>query len=80
VEVLLDDTEDRPGVKFATADLIGIPHRITVGDRALKEGNVEYLLRGEISDERGGRDATPVPVDAILDHIDGSESNNKNRP
>ena len=45
MEVLLDDRDERPGVKFADADLIGIPHRITVGDRGLKEGNVEYRSR-----------------------------------
>ena len=45
MEVLMDDRDERPGVKFADADLIGIPHRITVGDRGLKEGNVEYLTR-----------------------------------
>ncbi|MFV2090872.1 MAG: His/Gly/Thr/Pro-type tRNA ligase C-terminal domain-containing protein, partial [Pseudomonadales bacterium] len=73
MEVLLDDTENRPGVKFADADLIGIPHRITVGDRALKEGNVEYLLRCE-KGGKGGRDATSMPLDTVLDHIDRSES------
>jgi prolyl-tRNA synthetase len=62
MEVLLDDTDDRPGVKFADADLIGIPHRITVGDRALKEGNVEYKARS-------GGDAEPVPVADILNRI-----------
>jgi prolyl-tRNA synthetase len=45
VAVLLDDRDERPGVKFADADLIGIPHRITVGDRGLKSGMVEYRRR-----------------------------------
>ena len=62
MDVLLDDTDDRPGVKFADADLIGIPHRITVGDRALKEGNVEYK-------PRGGEDAEAVPLTEVLDRI-----------
>ena len=44
-DVLLDDRDERPGVKFADADLIGIPHRVTVGERALKEGKVEYRRR-----------------------------------
>ena len=44
-EVLFDDRDERPGVKFADADLIGIPHRIVVGERGLKEGNVEYKTR-----------------------------------
>ena len=47
MDVLLDDRDDRPGVKFADSDLIGIPHRITVGERSLKEGNVEYRYRSE---------------------------------
>lgn len=45
VEVLLDDRGERPGVMFADMELIGIPHRITVGDRGLKEGVVEYQAR-----------------------------------
>ena len=44
VEVLWDDRDERPGVKFKDADLIGIPVRITVGKRA-SEGIVEYKLR-----------------------------------
>jgi prolyl-tRNA synthetase len=55
IEVLLDDRGERPGVKFADADLIGIPHRVTIGDRALKEGNVEYRYRTDA-------EATPVPL------------------
>jgi prolyl-tRNA synthetase len=45
VDVLLDDRGERPGVMFAEWELIGVPHRITVGERALKEGNVEYQHR-----------------------------------
>ncbi|MFW6065608.1 MAG: His/Gly/Thr/Pro-type tRNA ligase C-terminal domain-containing protein, partial [Planctomycetota bacterium] len=41
VDVLLDDRDARPGVKFNDADLIGIPLRVVVGERGLKEGNVE---------------------------------------
>jgi prolyl-tRNA synthetase len=44
-EVLLDDRDERPGVMFADAELIGIPHRITVGERGLKDGMVEYQPR-----------------------------------
>jgi prolyl-tRNA synthetase len=43
--VLLDDRDERPGVKFKDADLIGVPVRIAVGDRGLKEGKVEILKR-----------------------------------
>jgi len=45
VDVLLDDRGERPGVMFADLELIGIPHRITIGDRGLKEGLVEYQAR-----------------------------------
>lgn len=44
-DVLLDDRDERPGVKFKDADLIGIPLRITIGDKALKEGCVEIKPR-----------------------------------
>jgi prolyl-tRNA synthetase len=48
IEVLYDDRDSRPGVKFADAELLGIPHRIVVGDRGLESGKLEY---------RGRRDA-----------------------
>jgi prolyl-tRNA synthetase len=47
VEVLFDDRDERPGVMFADIELIGIPHRIVVGERGLKEGVVEYQGRRE---------------------------------
>lgn len=59
VEVLLDDRDERPGVKFADADLIGIPHRVTIGDRGLKEGVVEYR-------HRASGDKAAESLDAIL--------------
>ena len=58
VEVLLDDRGERPGVMFADLELIGIPHRITIGDRGLKDGKVEYQHRRDTA-------ATPVAADAI---------------
>lgn len=62
VEVLLDDRGERPGVMFADLELIGIPHRITVGERALKEGNVEY---------QGRRDNAPtvIPLAQSAAHV-----------
>ncbi|HJW50536.1 MAG TPA: proline--tRNA ligase [Burkholderiaceae bacterium] len=45
VDVLLDDRDQRPGVMFAEMELIGIPHRVTVGERALKDGAVEVYER-----------------------------------
>src|SRR5947207_2404236 len=64
LEVLLDDRGERPGVMFADLELIGIPHRITIGDRGLKDGSVEY---------QGRRDgaATPVPLAEITNWING---------
>jgi prolyl-tRNA synthetase len=47
IEVLLDDRDERPGVMFADMELIGIPHRVTIGDRGLKEGKLEYQHRTE---------------------------------
>ena len=47
IDVLLDDRDARPGVKFADADLIGIPLRVVVGDRGLKQGKVEIKRRTE---------------------------------
>ena len=45
-EVLLDDRNERAGVKFNDADLIGIPLRITVGEKSLKEDKIEIKVRG----------------------------------
>ena len=51
IEVFMDDRNERPGVKFADMELIGIPHRLVIGDRALADGNLEY---------KGRRDAESV--------------------
>jgi len=61
-DVLLDDRDARPGVKFADDELLGTPHRIVVGDKGLERGIVEYKRR------RDG-DAAEVPVDAITTHL-----------
>jgi prolyl-tRNA synthetase len=45
IEALLDDRDARPGVKFADAELIGIPHRLVIGERGLNAGNLEYRHR-----------------------------------
>jgi prolyl-tRNA synthetase len=47
IEVLLDDRGERTGVMFADLELIGIPHRVTVGERGLAKGEVEYQGRRE---------------------------------
>jgi prolyl-tRNA synthetase len=61
-DVLLDDRDERPGVKFADIELTGIPHRIVIGDRGLKEGQLEY---------RGRRDAEnqDIAIDSIIDFV-----------
>jgi prolyl-tRNA synthetase len=45
VDVMLDDRGERPGAMFADWELIGVPHRVTIGDKSLKEGLVEYQHR-----------------------------------
>ena len=45
IEVLLDDRDERPGVKFKDADLVGIPFRITVGPKGIAEGEVDFVRR-----------------------------------
>jgi prolyl-tRNA synthetase len=55
VEVLMDDRGERPGVMLADQELIGIPHRVVIGDRGLKEGVVEYQHRRDA-------EATKVPL------------------
>ncbi|MEO5659640.1 MAG: proline--tRNA ligase [Polaromonas sp.] len=55
VDVILDDRNERPGAMFADWELIGVPHRVTIGDRGLKDGQVEYQHR---------RDAQASKVDA----------------
>ncbi len=62
IEVLLDDRGERPGVMFADLELIGIPHRITIGERGLKDGKVEYQGRREAT-------TTPVAVDAVAGYL-----------
>jgi prolyl-tRNA synthetase len=58
VDVLLDDRDERPGVKFADSELIGIPHRVVVGDRGLEKGLLEYRhRRAEAAEEFPAADA-----------------------
>jgi prolyl-tRNA synthetase len=63
-DVLLDDRDERPGVKFKDADLIGIPFRITVGKK-VTEGTVEVVLRST-------REVRDVTISAIVDHFQGA--------
>ena len=62
VDVLLDDRDERAGVLLNDSELLGIPHRIVIGDRALKDGNVEYAHR------RSG-ETESVPLSEIVAKI-----------
>lgn len=52
IDVILDDRDMRPGVMFADWELIGVPHRVVVGDRGLKSGEVEYAHRRDIKNKQ----------------------------
>jgi prolyl-tRNA synthetase len=62
VDVILDDRGERPGAMFADWELIGVPHRVTIGDRGLKEGMVEYQHRRDAA-------ATKVPAAEALSFV-----------
>jgi prolyl-tRNA synthetase len=64
MDVLLDDRDERPGVMFADMELIGIPHRLVIGERGLKNGEVEY---------QGRRDAKAQPI-ALQDAVKSLKS------
>ncbi|RPI23539.1 MAG: proline--tRNA ligase, partial [Chloroflexota bacterium] len=66
VEVLYDDRPESPGVKFNDADLIGVPVRITVSERAIKQGGVEFKLRRSPEKEIIPLEETIANVHAIL--------------
>ncbi|MGM8888066.1 His/Gly/Thr/Pro-type tRNA ligase C-terminal domain-containing protein, partial [Psychrobacter sp. 1U2] len=62
INVLLDDRNERPGVKFADLELIGIPHRIVVSDRNLAEGKYEYVNRRETEKQMLSREEVMAKV------------------
>lgn len=62
VDVIMDDRGERPGVMFADWELIGVPHRITIGDRGLKEGVMEYQYRRD-------SEGSAIDVKHIVEHI-----------
>jgi len=66
VDCLLDDRKERPGVKFADADLIGLPTRITIGRRGLKDGVVEVKRRTDADAETLAPDAAVARVRELL--------------
>ena len=55
IDVIMDDRGERPGVMFSDWELIGVPHRIVIGDRGLKDGKLEYQGRRDT-------EATAIPV------------------
>ena len=59
IDVILDDRGERPGAMFADWELIGVPHRVVISERGLKDGVVEYQGRRDAA-------ATPMAVDAVL--------------
>jgi prolyl-tRNA synthetase len=65
--VLLDDRNERPGVKFADMELLGIPHRIVIGDRALADGEIEYQGRRDAEASRVPLPEAMTFIDARLD-------------
>ncbi len=64
VDVLLDDRGERPGAMFADWELIGVPHRVVISDRGLKEGQLEYQHRRDTA-------ATKVPAGEVFDFVKG---------
>ncbi len=62
VDVLLDDRGERPGAMFADWELVGLPHRVVLSDRGLKEGQVEYQGRRDA-------EATKLPLTELLAHL-----------
>lgn len=67
VDVILDDRDMRPGVMFADWELIGVPHRVVIGDRGLKEGSVEYADRRNLAEKVMVK--TDEAVDFLLEKL-----------
>jgi len=62
IDVLFDDRDARPGVMFADAELVGIPHRVVIGERGLKNGEVEYRARTDSDNQM-------LPLDGFVEFI-----------
>lgn len=61
-EVLLDDRDERPGVKFADAELIGVPYRVTIGPRGLENGTVEFTPRASL-------ETVELPIEEVVANL-----------
>ena len=66
LSVLLDDRDRRPGEKFADADLLGCPVRVTVGKKTLEDGKVDMLRREDRSEERVDLGDAPGRIGGML--------------
>ncbi|MEO5669499.1 MAG: His/Gly/Thr/Pro-type tRNA ligase C-terminal domain-containing protein, partial [Ramlibacter sp.] len=64
VDVMLDDRGERPGAMFADWELIGVPHRVVISDRGLKEGQFEYMHRRDAA-------ATKVAAGEVFGFVKG---------
>jgi len=64
IEVLFDDRDARPGVMFADCELIGIPHRVVIGERGLDSGEVEYRARGDDENQM-------LPIEGFVETLQG---------
>jgi prolyl-tRNA synthetase len=64
-DVVLDDRDERPGVKFKDADLVGLPLKVTVGGRSLKEGKIELSRRRD-------RGVEPVAKEQAVEAVVGA--------
>jgi len=62
VDVILDDRGERPGAMFADWELIGVPHRVTIGERGLKDEQVEYQHRRDT-------ESTKLALDAVFAYV-----------
>ena len=62
IDLLIDDRNERPGSMFADMELIGIPHRFTIGDKGLAEGKIEYVARA-------GGEMEKIAQDGAVDFI-----------
>jgi prolyl-tRNA synthetase len=64
IDVLLDDRNERPGVKFNDAELVGIPFRVTLGPRGLADGVAEFVARAD-------GESSEIAFDAVVAHVKG---------
>ncbi len=67
IDAIIDDRPERPGVKFKDCDLIGIPIRVTIGERNLKEGLVEIKLRNEKDSQKVRKEEV---IERVLNYAD----------